>query len=274
MGLLLDLLTVESDQTVTLALRVSVPVEFRGVLQLSRRSNLPVEFLSRLLLKASIPDEILSSIRLRAQLPEESKASLQLKDQLPEESKAGLQLKDRLPEESKASLQLKDRLPEESKASLQLKAQLPVEIIAAQVQQLFLKAQLPVEFQSAVSPVIFFNFLGGGAGAPIWWREYPTPNHGAQLSPKTPAQHLHDRKAPATKRWMRRRRLSPDHQAVTSEVLFTARAVARLHKRRLRHLERETVATKVHSRKQAPLVESRLDMRESDEEFMILTGRL
>jgi len=161
-------------------------------------------------------------------------------------------------------------LPVEALGTIVRPGQLPVEALGSLVRDYLLPAEfsevtltvvertalLPVDF--VVAPQLFFNWIAAGGGAPVWWREYPTPSYPNKM-PRTPAEHLRP------KRRGRRRKAPATIQEVRAEAMTFATALIRLHRRRLT----------VEARMPKPsLVQATIRLVESDEEFLILTGRL
>lgn len=114
---------------------------------------------------------------------------------------------------------------------------------------------------AAAPAILFFNWLAAGGGAPVWWREYPTPAY-TNLMPRTPAAHLRSRRgrrrrAPAAARL----EVSVVEGQLVVEPPRLAEALRRLYRRRLR----------VPS---PPVAQAELDLRESDEEFLVVAGYL
>lgn len=131
-------------------------------------------------------------------------------------------------------------------------AQLPLDWMGAVPRE----ARLPVEFLSGVPAVVFLNWLAGGGGAPVWWREIPTPAY-VKLAPRTPAAHLRDR--------ARRRRRGHPRRPEPTVAVVEGRLV--VEPPRL-----EEALRRLYRRRLARAVRGRLDLVESDEEFLVVTG--
>lgn len=215
-----------------------------AVQMVARSAQLPAEFSGAVVRSMALPLEFSGSVIRMGSLPVEFLGALAREGFLPVETLVGL---------ARSGL-----FPMETLGALVREGLLPVEFQSAAFTSVIRDVLLPIDFTAA--PQLFFNWIAAGGGAPVWWREYPTPAY-PNKAPATPEEHLRDR----TRR-RRRRKKAPATVAEVQADALGFKALIRLHRRRYHRAMRVA---------RPPTVIAEVVRHvESDEEFLILTGRL